>query len=502
MRCETRVVDPRTPVVVGVAQLTQRPDDLAQALEPAAMMREVATAAFADAGAPRIAGDVGLVVAVKGAWSYRDPARVVADAVGASDARTALTTDGGNTPQLVVDVVAERIADGALDVALVVGAEGIWSRRRMRSAGIEGVVLQQPEHTMPDEVIGTDLALTSAQEQAHGITAPVEVYPLFESAIRARRGETLDAHRDRVAALWARFNAVAVTNPHAWRREPMTAAQIRNPSPGNRMVAFPYTKAMCSNWDLDQAAALVVCSAEAAERHGVARDRWVFVHGGAEAEDTALVTRRRDLASSPAIATAWSALARGLGVGIDDVGHIDLYSCFPSAVQAAATAIDASEDRPLTVTGGMTFAGGPLNNYVTHSIAAMVNVLRDEPGALGLVTANGGFLTKHAIGLYSASPPGAPFRRVRTTPDVQPRDAAHDHVGRVSVEACTVMHDHDGPVRALFAALTTDGRRTWASSDDIDTMNAAMTTELVGAPADVDPAGRLHVLAADRGQVL
>jgi acetyl-CoA C-acetyltransferase len=487
------VVDPRAPVVVGVAQLVQRPDDPADAREPVAMMCEVAQDAIADAGAG-LGAHAEIVVAVKGAWSYRDPARIVADAIGATGARTALTTDGGNTPQLVVDVLGERIARGELDVAVVVGAEAIWSRRRIRAQGLDRQVTPQGEDVVPDERIGADLALTDEHERARGLAQPIEVYPLFEAAIRHRRGETVGAHRDRIATLWAGFNDVAVTNPFAWSRTSMTAAEIREPSRHNRMVAFPYTKAMCSNWDLDQAAALVLCSAEAAERHGVPRDRWIFVHGGAEADDTPLVSHRNTLGRSPAIGAAWSALSQQCGIGVDDVAHLDLYSCFPSAVQAATEAIGVDESRRLTVTGGLTFAGGPLNNYVTHSIATMVQILRNEPSTLGLVTANGGFLTKHALGIYSGQPSTMPFRRTRVADaDIrhEPRAVATDATGAVTIEASTVMHGHDGPERALFATRTLDGRRAWGNSDDAEVMTAAITRELAGLPAHLDGDGRL-----------
>jgi acetyl-CoA C-acetyltransferase len=276
----------------------------------------------------------------------------------------------------------------------------------------------------------------------------------------------------------------------------MTAAEIRNPSPGNRMVAFPYTKAMCSNWFLDQAAALILCSAEAAERHGIARDRWVFVHGGAEADDTAYVSNRAELGRSPAIAAAWGALAGDRNIGIDDIAHLDVYSCFPSAVQASAAAIGIDEGRRMTVTGGLTFAGGPLNNYVTHSIATLVDVLRNDPQALGLATANGGFLTKHALGLYSAEPPRTPFRRIPLTDAQIPheaREAAIDHTGTVTVEASTVMHDHNGPSRALFALLSPDGRRTFGSSEDAAVMTAVMTDELCGTGADLGADGTVRL---------
>src|SRR5439155_27112090 len=172
------------------------------------------------------------------------------------------------------------------------------------------------------------------------------------------------------------FNKVAVANPYAWFRTPMTAAEIREATPDNRMVGFPYTKAMNSNWDLDQAAALVICSAGAAEACGVPRDRTVFLHAGTDAHDTPLVSNRDNLWSSPAIAAAGRKLFELAGAGVDDLAHADLYSCFPSAVQISANALGLSQGRPLTVTGGLTFAGGPLNNYVTHSIATMTGLLR------------------------------------------------------------------------------------------------------------------------------
>ena len=193
---------------------------------------------------------------------------------------------------------------------------------------------------------------TTDFEMSRGMEQPVNFYPVFDSAIRAARGESIDEHRDRIAALWARFNEVAVANDYAWFRTPMSAAEIREPSPSNRMVGFPYTKAMNSNWDLDQAAAVLLCSVEAAEAAGVPRDKWVFPIAGTDAHDTYSVTERRDLHSSPAITEAGGRLYALAELGPDDVAHVDLYSCFPSAVQVAAESLGLDEARQLTQTGG------------------------------------------------------------------------------------------------------------------------------------------------------
>ncbi len=480
-------IDPRTPVVVGVAQIKQRPDDPGDAVEASALMTGVVSAAAADAGSTALLDRLDLIGVVAGAWKYSDPGRLIAEAVGATGARTALSANGGNTPQSYVNQISSRIQAGDLDVAVVTGAEFIWSRRRQRRAGLDVATTEQVG-VEPDERFGVDVPMSTDFEQSRGMNAPINYYPLFESAIRAANGETIDQHRDRLAELWHRFNEVAVDNEYAWFRTPMTADEIRNPSPTNRMVGFPYTKAMNSNWDLDQAAAVLVCSAEAAERAGVGRDRWVFPLAGTDGHDTYAVSERRDLHSSPAITEAGAKLYELVGIGPDDVAHVDLYSCFPSAVEVAARSLGLGEDRRLTQTGGLTFAGGPLNNYVTHSIATIVDVLRKDEGSIGLVTANGGYLTKHALGLYSTTPPDRGYRAVDVQAEVDrvPRTPVDEgYAGPVTIEAYTVMHDAEGPTEGLCALRTSQDRRTWGRVTDPAALVAMMADEAIGRTASL-----------------
>jgi len=486
-------LDPRTPIIVGVAQAKQRPDDLSEALEAVALMEQVVRECADDAGAPSLLPSLGMVGVIQGAWKYTDPARIVADRVGATDARTSLSANGGNTPQSYVNDVARRIQAGELDSAVICGAETIWSRRRQRRAEMK-VPFTAQDGVEPDERFGADVTMQSDFEKSRGMEMPIHFYPLFDSAIRHSRGESIDEHRDRLAKLWATFNAKAVANEHGWSRTPMTAEEIRTPSATNRMVGFPYTKAMNSNWDLDQAAAVMLCSVQAAEAAGIDRDRWVFPWAGADAHDTYNVTNRRDLHSSPAITECGKALFSMTGKGPDDIDHIDLYSCFPSAVQVGAESLGLSEDRLLTQTGGLTFAGGPLNNYVTHSIATMINVLRNEPGSLGLVSANGGFLTKHALGLYSTEPSAEAYRAVDVQDEVDKVAAvegAPEHEGDVTIEAYTVMHSAEGPELGLCALRTPDARRTWGRVTDVAAATAMTREEAIGTAATLDSAGVL-----------
>ena len=484
-------IDPSTPVIVGVAQHTQRPDDLTQALEPVALMELAVRTAADDAGNAALLSKLDIIGVVQGAWKYTNPARLIADRDGARGAQSSLSANGGNTPQSYLNHFARRIASGEISGAALCGAETIWSRRRLRREGIDQPNTEQVD-VEPDERFGDNVTMGTEFERSRGMEMPINFYPLFDSAIRASRGESIDEHRTRLANLWQGFNEQAVANDHAWSRTAMTADEIREPGKGNRMVGFPYTKAMNSNWDLDQGAAVLMCSAQLAEDLNIPRDRWVFPWAGTDAHDTYSVTNRRDLHSSPAITEAGKALFTLADKSPDDVAHIDLYSCFPSAVQVGAASIGFGEDRQLTQTGGLTFAGGPLNNYVTHSIAAMVDTLRSDPGTLGLVSANGGYLTKHAIGLYSTEPSGKPFgwASPQDVIDQAPQTAsAEEYSGAAEVEAYTVMHNAEGPEVGLCALRTPDGARTWGQVTDTGAMAEMISDEAIGRRGDLSPEG-------------
>lgn len=487
---ETKI-DPRTPVLVGAGQFKQRPENPVEALEPVAMMGEALAAAVDDAGSPGLAARATHTWVIRGAWPYTDPAALLNARFGAS-AKTGLSTDGGNTPQSLVNEACKRITAGQADVVLIAGAEGIWSRRRARRRNERIPYTEQPDAT-PDEVLGVDVVMNNKVELERGLSMPINLYPVFESAFRASRGETMDAHRDRLAAMWEKFNQAAVANPYAWVRTPMTAEEIRDPSPANRLVGFPYTKAMNSNWDLDLAAALILCSAEAATAAGVPRDRWVFPHAGTDGRDTDYVSNRGDLHSSPAVRVAGRRAMELAGVGTDDIDYVDLYSCFPSAVQIAATELGLGLDRELTLTGGLTFAGGPLNNYVTHSIAAMAGKLRENPGTVGLCSANGGYLTKHAFGVYSTEPSEGGFRHQNCQDEIDRFPAVEldaDYTGDATIEAYTVMHGRTpsgefGPEVALAAVRTPNGRQ-WARCADPAIMDEMTQTEFIGTDVSVN----------------
>ena len=492
------VLDGRTPVIVGGGQVVQRIDE-GEGREPVDLLAEAFRAAEADAGAARpvaAAADSVRVVQIL-SWRYRDPGRLVAERLGASPGHTLYTGSGGQLPQVLVARAALDIQAGRADVVLVGGAETWRSRTRVRSAGGHRTWARQSDDVEPSELIDADPGFSHPAELDAGVVMPVQQYPLIESALRARAGRTPAEHERVVAGWWSGFSRVAAANPNAWNQTAYSPDELLATGPDNRMVALPYRKRWCSNNQVDMAAGVIVCSVSQARGSGVPRDRWVFPLAGAAANDP-LVSERVDLARSPALRAAGRRALEMAGVGIDDVTHVDLYSCFPSAVGLAAGELGlplGDDERPLTMTGGLAFAGGPWNNYVSHALATMVERLRAVgQGTIGLVTGLGGFATKHAIVVYGTDPPAAGFRWDEIDGAVSGRrQVAEAYRGPAPIETWTVMYGRDGePETGIATLITPDGRRTWATTTEPSEVSTMTTADLTGVAATVTD-GRLRL---------
>ncbi|MBL3668105.1 acetyl-CoA acetyltransferase [Streptomyces sp. M2CJ-2] len=494
-------LDPRTPVLVGTGQLNQRDD----ALEPVDLLAAAAREAERDSGGTSLLKSLDAVRLVRMlSWRYRDPGALLAERVGASPRDTAYTADGGNNPQALLSGAASDIAAGRADVVLIGGAETWRTRMRLRARGERPAWTVQDETVPAAPLLGGSGPLLGQGEKRIGLEPPSWVYPLFEQAHRIDAGRTVEEQLRVGARLWADFSRVAADNPHAWIRRAHTAEEILTPSPDNRWIAWPYPKLMNSNNMVEQGAALLLCSVETARRHGVPSDRWIFPQSGAEANDTLELGARGELHRSPAIRISGRRALELAGTDAGSVDLVDVYSCFPSAVQIAARELGLALDdasRPLTVTGGLTFAGGPWNNYVSHSIATMAARLRDAPGAVGLVTANGGYLTKHAMGVYGTRPPQAGFRaqNVQAEVDREPRTRALvQWEGTGALEAWTVLHDREGrPERAFLSVRTPQGGRTLAVCQEADDLAEMTGRELAGVPVRVALDGTARLADAE-----
>jgi acetyl-CoA C-acetyltransferase len=480
----------RQPVVIGVGQLTNRATDPAMVVEPLAMMEEVARRAAADAGiGDRLRQVDELTVINIICRAYADPPGFLAQRLGMAPRQRWYTAIGGNSPQWRVNETAARIARGEVRLALIAGAEAVGGLQLARKAGVK---LAWAEEGTPATVGETKWG-NNPSEQQHQAQMPTSVYPLFENALRAHRGWTIERHRAHLGALCARLAAVAKDNPYAWFRDGKSAEEILTVSDANRIIGWPYPKFMNAIITVDQAAALLLTDTETARELGVPEERWVYVVGCGDATDHWYVSDRTNFWSSPAIRAAGAQALAQARLSIDAIDAFDLYSCFPCAVQIGADmlGIGVDDPRPLTVTGALPYHGGPGNNYVTHSIASMVGRLRAQPGR-GLVTGVGWYLTKHAVGIYQSSPPQHAFARVDPATyqrdiDAEPHpELAVEANGPATVETYTVTHDREGsPALGIIVARLADGRRCWANLNDPDVLRRIEREELIGARGQV-----------------
>jgi len=477
-------VDPRTPCIIGVAQRTWHLAGDEQAPEPLAMLTEVVAAAAADAEAK---GDVLravdlLRVVYCMSWPYDDPPGRLAEALGIEPRDRAYTGIGGTVPQQTLwGDAATAILEGRSDVAVVTGAEALDTVRRIKKAGERPAwSFRDPERKpFPYE------APFHPSEVAHEVFQAWLTFAVRDIARRGQLGVEPEEYRRRMGELLAPMSEIAATNPHAWFQEAHDAASLITPTRENRLIGYPYTKQMVSIMDVDMAAAVIVASHEAADRLGMPQERRVYLRSSAYMLDATYVAEHPDLGRSPAMHAVFRSVLEGAGAGIDDIAHLDLYSCFASSLHFAADALGIdllTLDRPPTVTGGLPFAGGAASNYLAHALATMVGVLREDPGTLGLVSGVGMHMTKHGAALYSTEPGPVSIGLV-PMPEPETVPIVDHHDGPATVAAYSVVHGRDlGPEWALLVVDLpgVGGARAYARVEDPDALVALEAEEWVG----------------------
>ena len=439
----------RAPVVAGVGQVVQRPEPGAPGpLDAVGLMAAAARLAADDAGSAALLGRVDAVLVPEGTWSPGNAGGAVAAALGCTGARTTLARVGVLQTTLLARA-ADDIVAGRADVVLIVGGEAKASAR----AGLTAVVPASPV----DVELAPSGDILTALEIERGLAVPVQSYAVQEDALRRAAGRSAGAHGRHLDQLWDGFAAVAATNPYAW--DPDATG-------GDRVISTPYARRHCSQWNVDMAAAVIVCAAGLVEG-----DRGVHLHAVVGADAMVPVSRRAELHRSPAVASVGERLADLTGIAPADVDHVDLYSCFPSAVQIQAAELGIDLGRRLTVTGGMSYGGGPLNSAALHAVASMVDVLRADPDSTGIVTAVSGMLTKHGAALLSTAPPAHGYRSAVLVDEVLAATATvevdPDYEGEVVIEGATVVHDRQGPAFTVVLGRTPDGARVVSSTDDL-----------------------------------
>jgi len=486
-------------VIVGVAQLRRRPqlDGPFEPIEPVQMMVDVVERASADAGDPSVYEKADYLGAIPPlAWPYEDTPARLAELLGTRPAMCHQPQTGGNSPTELVNHAA-AIARGEARVVILAGAETLHSRER---AAREQIPLDHwsPQPDTPiDVVLRGQAPMTSPLELRHGFALPIDIFPLFENAIRAHAGRSIDEHQAVLGRMMARFSAVAAKNPYAWFPVERSPEEFTTVSASNRWIRFPYPKLMNAIIAVDLAAALVLMSDAEAERRGIPVDRRVAFLAGASAVDPWTPIDRRQFVSWPGCAATADAALSHAGIAVEDIDLFDLYSCFPSAVEMAmdALGLESDDPRPITVTGGLPCAGGPGNSYCMHSIAAMVDRLRAGAGTVGYVSGLGMSAAKHTANVFSTDPAriaaadGETPRVQLPAEELSGPEIADAPRGPGSIETYTVAFDRENnPQTSQLIVRLDDGRRTVAHGEPTPAAFARLIeSEGVGCRGFVTP---------------
>ena len=500
-----------TPVIIGVGESFDPPAIAPDASRsPVALAADAARAAIKDAGG----GDKVLraMDAVAMTRAYPDstpfwphPTTPIGNAPGGLARRLGIKPRlaiyeivGGQSPQALVGEFAGRLARGEHDVVLIAGGDAIASEKNARRAGVTLDWTEEADGDFIDRGLGVD-GLLSAHEIANGLVEIGAIYALFDHARRARLRLSREAYTRRIGELLAPFSAIASTQDGAIARSAMSAEAISAPSAANPILFDPYLKSMMAKDGVNIGAALIMTTAHRARELGVDSGKWIYPHACAQSTEEAIMDRP-DLGASPAACAAYLAAVDGAGIELGGIKLLDVYSCFPIAIFAVrdGLGIDAAEPRPLTVTGGLPFFGGPGNNYSMHAIAAMARALRKDRATFGAVGANGGFLSKHAVGVYSATKPRAAFadcpaEGLDRAPSARWTAAPE---GEGVIETYTIACRDGAPHRAhAIGRLASSGERFLAISEKGDAAGLARFSA-------IDPLGaRVSVKPAERGAV-
>ena len=500
-----------TPILVGAGQFTEKDVAVEIAQSPMGIAAEAAKAALVDTGMAeqlRSQIDTLAVVRIFPDSSNRprmanpfgraeNPPRAVARRIGANPTNAIYGNVGGNTPQKLISEMAERIVAGDIGVALLTGSEAIKTAQTAMRNGSSLDWNEQDPGSQEDRGIGE--TLMTPHEFAHGIGVPIQTYPLFENAIRGSKGNSVEQHLLSMGELFARFSEIAAANPFSFYGTQRTAQELATVTDENRFICFPYPKWMNARDAVNQGAAVVMTSVGKARQLGIDPCKWVFLHGCAEANEKILISERVNYHSSPAIAANARQAFEMAGKTIDEMNYIDIYSCFPSAVEIACDelGLDYLDSRGLTVTGGLPFFGGPGNNYSMHAIATLLPMLRAQPSHFGLITANGGYLSKHATGIYSATPFTGKWQRessVKIQAEINSMTSpgfAETPDGAAIVETYTVCFDKTAPMRGIVIGklIANDQRFLANTANDATTLDMMLKKEFlncVGTVTSVD----------------
>src|SRR5210317_705979 len=474
------------PVLVGIGSLQQK-GSFEQLDEALILMEQATLDAIEDTNAPEIKNYIDEIQIPKGFWAYRDPGKWIAEKHGFGKAETSVTKIGV-LQQNLINSACKKIIDGEIRASLIVGGE---ARFKMIQALKEGLPYEEMTLTEnPDNYVKAKEDLYVAEElDALGMMA-VGYYAIIESAMRYKNQYNLKEHENFLGNYYERFSQIASKNPHAWNHEIFTAEEIKTPSSKNQRIAYPYNKLHNSSWNVNQASALILTSDEIADKLKIPADKRVYPLISSETNHMIGVIQRPDLTAPIGLKLATDYLLDEAAKNNIEPTFYELYSCFPIAVQLFAKALNIPDNIDKTITGGMPFAGGPLNNYMLHATAQGLMKIRENNTEVALITGVSGMMTKQALAIWGKNP-AMNFASMDVTKEAEklelPVPMSSLASGEGKVIGCTTLYEKNQPIKAVFYAEDSQSQRIVLTSTNTKIIKKLEEEECVGKKITSSP---------------
>ena len=468
------------PVVVGVSSIQQKGtfDELD---EPLILMDSAAKAAIRDTGNSLITDFIDEIRIPKGFWKYRDPGKWIAKNNNFKNVPTTYVTKIGILQQNLINEACLKIQNGEVDSVMILGGEARYKILRSiieNRSYEEKVLLDNPDfYVKAKEDLYGDEELRELGNMAVGY------YAIIESAIRKKKKESLQENIKNIGNIYEKFSKIAAKNPNGWIDKPFTKNEISTESDKNKMLAFPYNKLHCTSWNVNQAAALIICSEKLADELMIDKSKRVYPIASTENNHMLAIQQRPKLHESKGMKLAADKInevIKNLELNID---AYDIYSCFPAAVKMSMESLSIDTNENLTVTGAMPYAGGPLNSYVIHSSVEMIRRIRDKDFHNGMVTGISGMMTKQSFCVW-----GNKFQKEFIFFDVtsaaqkheKPCDFEETTEGKGTIIGYTIFENQDKELKAVLYLESENNKRKVVSSSENNFIKKLRTNEWVG----------------------
>lgn len=516
------MLDKNTPIIVGVGQTVEQvPSDLQQCSSHADLAAIASRAAIEDVDAKGILNAIDAIVCTR-TFSDSGPAlgaqfgkpnnfpRAVAKRLDIQPKHAYYEQSGGQSPQKLVNEFCEKLHAGEHELVLLSSGEAIAN---MKAATREKASLNWNEtynEQVEDRGINGGSRLITTPEFLHKIFLPMQFYAFMEQARCAESKLDAKNYIIDMAMRIADLSKVAANNPYAMFPKSYEVADLAKVDAENPMIQGLYPKNMIAKDSVNMGAAIVLTTVGKAEELGIDQSKWVFLHGYADTQEKVLL-ERPNLAHSTAMKSALESALASSKLSANDIDFFDIYSCFPIVVSEACNilGIEKNDSRPLTQTGGLPFFGGPGNSYSTHAIASLVETLRANPERMGMIYANGGWMSKHSTGIYSTKAPEQGWQAscslaAQQQVDAEPaQETTNFPEGEAVLESFTINYMKGQPVNSIIIGRLKDSQKRFYATNafkDIETLTEILTKNKIGETIYVatHPRGNRYAFSQDQ----